>query len=135
MLEWVVRGKLVKGRRPGYKGETPTPVLRAAVDQWLTAVKGFGVRSIICLLADDQLNLYDDVPGGLVPYYEAAGLQVAHVPAQDHKSPPLSPDQLDAVWHHYQRLPKPVLVHCSAGVDRTGSAVAHITAKLRDESS
>lgn len=135
MPEWVVRGKLARGRRPGYTGESAAPVLRASVDQWLTEVKGFGVRSVICLLADDQLMLYDGVPGGLIPYYEAAGLQVAHVPARDHKSPPLSSDELDAVWLHYQRLPKPVLVHCSAGMDRTGSAVAHITAKLRDEPS
>lgn len=134
MLEWVVGGNLVRGRRPGYTGEKGTPVLRASVDQWLTEVKALGIRSVICLLADDQLTLYDDIPGGLVPYYEAGGLQVAHVPARDHKSPPLSSDQLDAVWHHYQRLPKPVLVHCSAGVDRTGSAVAHIKAKLRGES-
>jgi protein-tyrosine phosphatase len=135
MPEWVVRDKLARGRRPGYTGENPTPVVRASVDLWLTEVKEFGVRSVICLLADDQLMLYDDVPGGLVPYYEAAGLQVAHVPARDHKSPPLSSDQLDTVWLQYQRLVKPVLVHCSAGVDRTGLAVAHITAKLRDEPS
>jgi len=135
MLEWVIRGKLAKSSRPGYAGEKGVPVLRASVDQWLTEVKALGVCSVICLLADDQLVLYDDVPGGLVPYYEAAGIQAAHVPARDHKSPPLSPDQLDEVWLQFQRLSKPVLIHCSAGMDRTGSAVAHIKMKLRDEPS
>ena len=133
MPEWVIRDKLARWCRPGYSGENSAPVLRASVDQWLAAVKGFGVHSVICLLADGHLALYDDLPGGLVHYYEAAGLHVAHVPARDHKSPPLSSDQLEAAWRHYQRLAKPVLVHCSAGVDRTGAAVAYITAKLRDE--
>ena len=89
-----------------------------------------GIRSIICLLADDQLNLYDDVPGGLLSHYRAAGFTVQHVPARDHQHPPLTRQHLDAIWRAYESLPKQILVHCSAGVDRTGRAIDHIRRQL-----
>jgi len=55
-------------------------VSRAEVDEWIGEVKAFGVRSIICLLAHDQLKWYADVPEGLISYYRAVGFTVAHVP-------------------------------------------------------
>ena len=72
-----------------------------------------GIRSIICLLADDQLNLYDDVPGGLLSHYRAAGFTVEHVPARDHQHPPLTRQHLDEIWRAYESLPKPILVHAA----------------------
>jgi protein tyrosine/serine phosphatase len=48
------------------------------------------------------------------------------IEAEDDRIPPLTPEQLNAVWSAYQRLTKPLLVHCGAGVNRTGAAVAHI---------
>jgi hypothetical protein len=41
--------------------------------------------------------------------------------AEDDQFPPLTPEQLESVWSAYQRLPKPALVHCGAGVNRTGA--------------
>jgi Tyrosine phosphatase family len=66
----------------------------------------------------------------LMSYYRAAGFAVVHVPARDHQTPPLSLDQLKAIWNAYRDLPKPVLVHCSAGIDRTGRAVVHLQQRL-----
>jgi protein-tyrosine phosphatase len=81
---------------------------------------------IICLLSDEHLRLYPD--GSLVDIYRTAGFEVRHVPVTDHKRPPLSAEELAHVLAAYRELPKPVLVHCSAGIDRTGAAIRRLTA-------
>jgi protein tyrosine phosphatase (PTP) superfamily phosphohydrolase (DUF442 family) len=133
MPQWAIENQLARGARPGYGGERGQLVTKAAVDAWIAEVKAFGVKSIICLLADDQLCLYQTLPSGLIPYYEQRGLAVAAVPARDHEWPPLTDAQLVAVWEAYQRLPKPVLIHCSAGIDRTGRAVDYILSRIRHD--
>ena len=134
MPVWAMDGKLARSCRPGNFWETDVPVPISAIDAWLSEVRGFGIRSIICLLGDDQLSLYPDPPDGLLKLYQAAGFQVAHVPARDHLRPPLSETQLADVWCAYQRLLKPVLVHCSAGISRSGAAVDHIMNHAKETS-
>lgn len=130
MLSWVIKGELARSSRPGYGGERGAPVAREVVDAWLADLQRDDICAIICLLGDDQLHLYDDLPGGLIPYYVASGFPVRHILAADHQQPHLSRSQLDAVWEAYSDLPKPVVIHCSAGIDRTGSAVDWIVRQL-----
>ena len=89
-----------------------------------------GVRSIVCLLADDQLAYYAALPSGLLETYRSSGFEVGHVAVPDHLSPPIPRKSLEEVGRLFDALAHPVLVHCSAGIDRTGAAVDTILRKL-----
>ena len=129
-MYWEIPNQLARSSRPGYAGEDPFPVTRGEVDEWLNRAATMGIKSIICLLADDQLGLYTDIPEGLVSYYEAKGFAAASIPVRDHQYPPMTERDLEEVWNAYSSLPKPVLIHCSAGMDRTGAAVTRIRDRL-----
>lgn len=131
MLKWILESELAVSPRPGYRPGAEFRVPRTEVDRWVDGLLKAGVASIICLLAGDQLPLYERaVPDGLIRHYEDVGFRVAHIPTTDGQAEPFTAAQLDEAWDAYRRLPKPVLVHCSAGFDRTGRVVAHILDRL-----
>ena len=133
MPNWVLEGLLATSPRPGFRPGPEYHVPADEVHQWVTATREFGVASIICLIADDQLPLYrHSVPQGLVNLYREVGFEVAHVPTFDQQTHPFTPQQYEEAWHAFLRLPKPVLVHCSAGLDRTGRIVNYILDRLQE---
>ena len=123
-MKAILPARLYRSSRPGYSGGGKAPISMGEVQRWIEAAQSLGIVSIVCLLADEHLCLYPD--GDLLGIYRAAGFEVRHIPATDHRRPLLTEDQLAAVLQAYRELPKPALIHCSAGIDRTGAAVAHI---------
>ena len=119
--EWVLPELLAKSPRPGYPGREGTS--KEVVDEWIENVRAMEVRSIICFLSDHQLAFYSDLPSGLIQYYRDAGFDVAHITEDDYKRPPLSEEGVRESVAAFERLEKPVLVHCSAGLARTGMAI------------
>ena len=126
MIEWVIPGRLARSGRPGYRGQGGGQVPQSDVEAWLADAKTLGIRSILCLLDENQLDFYRDLQGGLLGAYRRAGMTVGHVPVEDHQTPPIPPDLLEEVERLFTALPPPLLVHCSAGIDRTGAATEHI---------
>lgn len=112
--------------RPGYDYGANEPVSLEVVSQWIAEAKSVGAKSILCLLNEQHLKLYGGLPTELLQAYRDAGFEVGHVPVVDHQRPPLSGNELKAVEQFFNELPKPVLIHCSAGIDRTGASVRHL---------
>lgn len=134
MARWVIEGILARSARPGYPSRG---VSVDEMDRWAEEVRGMGIRSIICLLKE-ELGYYAQLPGGLLEWYRKMGFTVESIPitdpAHDQRGWEELENNLEPIYQKFLQLPKPVLVHCSFGKDRTGPAVDHISRRWRGES-
>ena len=114
------------------------PDAKPEVVSWVDRVKALGIYSIICLLEQAQLDRYyvrgglNLHPNGLLGYYKERGFEISHFPMTDYQRPAAT--FMNRVLQEFDRLPKPVLIHCSAAIDRTTPVVAFIAAR-RDPAS
>jgi hypothetical protein len=106
--------------------------------EWIQRLKQRGIRSIISLMHPNELKHYARLDLGgvdLLEAYRQAGLEVAHIPWDDpaHR-PGLTRATFDEELRRVRRetlkwfneLPKPVVLHCSAGIDRSSPVAAFI---------
>jgi len=132
-MEWVYEGLLARSSRPGYPA---TEVSLRDVEKWLQQIQQQGIQAIICLLSQNELDeYYRGLPAGLLAFYEERGLAVDRIYVKDYQSPAVDAGQLTAVHAAFQQLPRPVLIHCSAGMVRTGRAVEYLRKILKEVNS
>jgi hypothetical protein len=120
-IRWAVTNQLARRGRPGYAGQAHIHVHREPVDKWISELNPFGIKSIICVLDEDLLKLYADLPGGLLSYFQENGLIVEHIPLPDSQWPPplgfYYSKGFKRVFRAVKQLPKPVLLLCNTGWD------------------
>ena len=138
---WIIPDKLACAQRPlrdhpEFGGRSPLPPnARTEVVAWVDRVLDAGFCSIICLLEEAQLDRYYVRGGlnlhehGLLGYYESRGLDWRHFCLTDYQRP--SDEAMRDILAAYDELEKPVLMHCSAAIDRTTPVAAYIQASRR----
>lgn len=134
---WIIPGLLAGCHRPLrhnalYGGSARNLDAQAGplVLEWAERMRTDGFRSILCLMSREEVNFYSRLDlhaPDLLVFYEEQGFVVASIPWKDPahvrrsvadlrvKEAEVCKEALAA----FDRLPKPVLLHCSAGVDRS----------------
>ncbi len=147
VVQWVLADNLACAHRPlrhhpiwGGSGSILPPEATNLIFEWADRVRHEGIRSIISLMHDRDVRCYQQLnlrAASLLEFYSTQGFQVSHVPWEDphHKksSPYEKMERLIQVRKEalaaYCKLPKPVLVQCSAGIDRSSPVAAFILVK------
>jgi hypothetical protein len=116
---------------------TLPPEVRQLVDDWITFVKVENVRSILSLMHDADLACYRLLGfrnENLLDHLEDAGLHVSSCPYEDpHYKKSLPKEKRTTLVEvreraliAFRKLPKPVLIMCSSGIDRSAPVAAFI---------
>ena len=99
MFRWAIKGTLAGGPRPRRRIKPLSQVSKSVVDGWIRQMKAKGIRSVICLLDNAQLRLYQTLPTDLMSYFRSCHLSAEHIPVRNYQHPALSASQLKKVWH------------------------------------
>jgi protein-tyrosine phosphatase len=111
---------------PGKRGASqryPGRVYRRELEADLLTLHGLGVRRLLLLVEDGELERWGDVD--IVDRARSRGIEVERRPIPD-GSPPASADELGAVldWLRDARADDDVAVACMGGVGRSGTVAA-----------
>jgi len=146
LIEWIIPGKLGCAQRPlrhhpryagGGSGEVLPRELSDLVITWANQIKSEGVSSVITFMHARDLGCYGELelPGGnLNALMKEVGLYVRPLPWEDpahSKTDKAAKDaklkeMRSAALRAYDELARPVLLMCSAAIDRSAPAAAFI---------
>jgi hypothetical protein len=113
------------------------PEARPDIDAWIEDIVRQGIRSVIVLTSNKELEHYATAAagdGGLLALYRSAGLKVEHLPADDPRHDltaraafAAAVDALSIeVAQRLTTLQVPALLHCSAAIDRSPPVAARV---------
>ena len=107
--------------RPGYPRHQVTPEEVAA---WLAFMRGQGIQRVVCLLTPEQLSYYDDLLGQYRAQLGAARVRLAPIPDLYLADLPTLTEGILPFLLEADRQSERTVVHCSAGIGRTGHVLA-----------
>jgi hypothetical protein len=137
LLAWVLPNRLSCAQRPlrhhprySGSGVVLPAALTPFVFEWVAKIRAAGIVSIISFMHDRDRACYTELDLGasdVLSFYEAQGLSVVRLPWEDpHHSKAdakIKRRKLEAcrvrALAAFDELPKPVLLQCSAGIDRS----------------
>ena len=107
------------------------------VHNWAHRVRAYGIRSIICLMSENELAFYERLDlqaKNLLEFYCAQGFEVVSIPWKDPAHVRIDPAALREkerqvsvqALSSFDAIQKPTLLHCSAGIDRSSPVAAYI---------
>jgi len=152
-LAWPIVHQLACSQRPLrdhplFRDQKPLP--REAgpyVVKWAERVHDLKIQSVICLMHPKELRYYDGLAGmedGLLALYRKMGFKVCHLQWADpaHAKTAEARAALRArvdeikvkAYEAFRQLPKPVLIHCSAAIDRSTPVAAYIASNVSRDS-
>ncbi len=141
-LAWAIPNMLAITQRPlrahpvyGGSGRDYPPEARPELDAWIEDLVRQGVRSLIVLTSNKELDHYAAPLGNdgeLLSLYQATGLEVLHLPADDPAHDLTARAAFNAAVDDLSKevaqglitLRPPTVLHCSAAIDRSPPVAA-----------
>jgi predicted protein tyrosine phosphatase len=117
----------------------------AEVLAWVERIEKEGIRSILSLMHPKEFQYYQPLnlhPEGLLGLYKERHFEVCHLPWADPAHARTEEARMKLrhrvqeikveAYRSFCKLPRPVLLHCSAGIDRSAPVAAFIVMTERE---